>query len=323
MDIVITEDLQHPAFTRLAEKFSTVTDGKLWRDPARLESEISLARALIVRNQTQVTAKLLEAAPKLIAIGRVGVGLDNIDVAAATKLGIVVVAPLNANATSVAELAIGLVIALARKIPAADVSTKAGGWDRKTFTGMEIEGKTLGLCGFGRIGALVARRARAFGMRLMVFDPFLKRDSPAVLESGAVFCEKLEEMLGAADFVSLHMPLTAATHHLFDERRFAAMKPGSFFINTSRGGVMDESALIAALQTWHLAGAALDVREIEPPIKGSVLETMSNVILTPHVGAFTTEAQTRTFEAVAQDVERLLSGQPAINFVNIACPGRR
>lgn len=323
MDILISEDLQSPAFDRLAKKFSVQRDGKLWEDPSRLQTEIQNARVLIVRNQTQVTAKVLEAAPKLIGIGRVGVGLDNIDVPTATRLGVVIVAPLNANATSVAELALGMILALARKIPEGDRSTKAGGWDRRTFTGIELEGKTLGLCGFGRIGGMVAARAKAFGMRLMVYDPVLKADSPNIIASGATFCTQLEELLGSSDFVSLHLPLLPSTKKLFNAKIFAAMKPGSYFINTSRGGVMDEASLIEVLQKKHLAGAALDVREVEPPTTKGVLETMPNVILMPHIGAFTAEAQKRTFEAVADDVERLLTGQAATNFVNIAQPGSK
>jgi D-3-phosphoglycerate dehydrogenase len=323
MDILISEDLQSPALERLAKQFSVQRDGKLWEDPARLQAEIQNARVLIVRNQTQVTAKIMEAAPKLIGIGRVGVGLDNIDVNTATKLGIVVVAPLNANAVSVAELAFGLILALARKVPEGDRSTKAGGWDRRGFTGIELDGKTLGICGFGRIGGMVAARAKAFGMKLMVYDPVLKADSPAVVASGATYCAQLEELLGNSDFVSLHLPLVPATKKLFNAKMFAAMKPGSFFINTSRGGVMDETDLIAALLNKHLAGAALDVREIEPPGTKGVLETLPNVVLMPHVGAFTIEAQKRTFEAVADDMEHLLKGQPAANFVNIAQPNRK
>jgi D-3-phosphoglycerate dehydrogenase len=322
MDILISEDLRHPAFDRLAGKFSTVLDGGLWRDRARLQSQIGEARALVVRNQTQVTAELLAAVPKLIGIGRVGVGLDNINLEAASKLGIVVVAPLNANAVSVAELALGLMLALARKIPAADQSTKAGGWDRQGCTGIELEGKTLGICGFGRIGRLVADRARAFGMRLMAFDPLLKADSAALSAAGVTFCERLEDLLAEADFITLHLPLSSTTRHLFDARMFAAMKPGGYFINTSRGGVADESALLASLQRGGLAGAGLDVREVEPPAARSAFETLPNVILTPHVGAFTVEAQNRTFEAVADDLERLLSGHPAVNFVNMASPSR-
>ncbi len=322
MDILISEDLRHSAFDRLAGKFSTVMDATLWKNDAGLQPRVGEARVLVVRNQTQVTAKLLEAAPRLIGIGRVGVGLDNIDVAAASRLGIVVVAPLNANATSVAELALGLILALARKIPAADQSTKAGGWDRRSFTGIELDGKVLGVCGFGRIGRMAAERARAFGMRLVVFDPFLKEDSPALAATGAALCPRLEDLLGQSDFVTLHLPLTPETHHLLDARRFEAMKPGSYFINTSRGGVVEESALLAALQTGRLAGAALDVREVEPPAARTAFETLPNVILTPHIGAFTAEGQQRTFEAVADDLERLLTGRPAVNFVNMESPKR-
>lgn len=278
------------------------------------------ARAIMVRNQTQVTGDLITSAAMLIGVGRVGVGLDNIDVATASKLGVVVVAPLNANAVSVAELALGLMLALARKIPQSDRSTKGGGWDRRGCTGIELDGKTVAICGLGRIGRLVAVRARAFGMKVVVFDPFVKADSPALAETGATLCGKLEEALAKADFVSVHSPLTPETRHLFSTQAFAAMKRGAYFLNTSRGGVMDETALLAALQSGHLGGAALDVREIEPPTAKTAFETMDNVIVTPHVGAFTVESQARTFEAVASDLDHLLSGEPAINFVNFDRP---
>ena len=320
MDILISEDLQHPAIDRLAGNFSLLRDPRLWEDPARLLSAIRDARTLLVRNQTRVTAGLLAAAPHLIGIGRVGVGLDNIDVTAASQRGVVVVAPLSANAVSVAELTMGFIIALARKLPLADRSTRAGGWDRKGCTGLELDGKTLGICGFGRVGRLAASRARAFGMRVLVFDPFLDAGSPALSAGEATYCRRLEDLLAQADFVSLHLPLTPETKRLFNARLFDTMKRGSFFINTSRGGVVDEPALIQALQDQRLAGAALDVREVEPPAALGILETMPNVILSPHVGAFTAEAQQRTFEAVANDLERLLSGQPALNAVNAAPP---
>jgi D-3-phosphoglycerate dehydrogenase len=317
MDILITEDLQSPAIDKLVRKFKVVREPLLWKDAARLKTVIREARTVMVRNQTQLTAEILGAAEKLIGIGRVGVGLDNIDVAAATKLGIVVIAPLNANAVSVAELAMGLILALARKIPQCDRSTKAGEWDRKGCTGMELDGKTLGLCGFGRIGRLVAARAGAFGMRLMVFDPFVKADAPGFAETGAKLCATLEELLGASDFVTVHSPLTPETKHLFNSRTLAAMKRGAYLVNTSRGGVVDETALAEALKSGQLAGAALDVREVEPPKIRSELETMANVILMPHIGALTVESQQRPFEAVAGDVERLLTGQAAVNFVNM------
>lgn len=320
MDILITEDLQSKAIDRLEKKYKITRDASLWKDAARLKTAIGEARCIMVRNQTQVSAEILGAASKLVGIGRVGVGLDNIDVATASKLGVVVVAPLNANAVSVAELALGLMLALARKIPQADRSTKGGAWDRRGCTGIELDGKTVAICGLGRIGRLVAIRARAFGMKVEVFDPFVKADSPALAETGATLCGKLEEALAKADFVSVHSPLTPETKHLFNAHAFAAMKRGACFINTSRGGVMDEKALLSALQSGQLAGAALDVRETEPPAAKSAFDTMDNVILMPHIGAFTVESQARTFEAVASDLDHLLSGEPALNFVNFDRP---
>ncbi len=322
MDILISEDLQGPAIERLARKYEIVSDANLWREPSRLKAAIAEARAVLVRNQTQVNAELLEAAPKLVGVGRIGVGLDNIDVATASRLGIVVVAPLSANATSVAELTLGLILAMARKIPQSDRSTKEGEWDRKGCTGIELAGKTLALCGLGRIGGMVSKLGRAFGMRVVAFDPFVKTDSPVVHKSGALLCDSLEEALFQADFVSVHLPLTPETRQTFNKRMFAAIKPGAYFINTSRGAVVDEAAVVEALQNGRLAGAALDVREVEPPSARGALESMPNVILTPHIGAFTTEAQQRTFEAVATDIDRLLSGQPALNAVSFERPKR-
>jgi len=322
MDLLITEDLVSPAIQRLAEKYSIVSQADLWKNPAQLKQKIAETRAVMVRNQTKVTADLLASAPNLIAVARVGVGLDNIDVQAATNQGVVVLAPLNANAVSVAELTFGLMLALARKIAFADRSTKAGGWDRKSCTGIELDGKTLAICGLGRIGRLVGARAQAFGMKLVVFDPFVKKDSPALVELNAHLCQALEEAVSLADFVTVHSPLTAETRHMFNDRTFASMNKGSFFINTSRGGVMDETAVLNSLRSGHLAGAALDVRETEPPTSRTEFEKMDNVILTPHVGAFTTEAQTRTFEAVCDDLDRLFRGEPAMNYVNLAKPAR-
>jgi D-3-phosphoglycerate dehydrogenase len=323
MEILISEELDDPAVRKLCQKYTATRDDTLWSNPAKLKQMVAEVRTILVRNQTQLTAEILAAAPKLLGIGRVGVGLDNIDVAAATKLGIVVIAPLDANATSVAELTMGFILALARKIPQGDRSTKAGGWDRKACTGIELRGKRLALCGFGRIGRKVALLARAFGMETAIFDPFVKPNSPLLEETGATWAATLEEVLAGADFVSTHSPLTPETRHMFNQRTFARMKPGAFFINTSRGGVVDEAALAEELRSGHLAGAALDVREKEPPSEPSRLNTtMENVILTPHIGAFTVESQARSFEAVSGDLERLLSGEPAKNYVNIAVPNR-
>jgi D-3-phosphoglycerate dehydrogenase len=340
MDILVTEDLQSPAIDALAAQFSIVREPALWKDAAKLKAALADARTVMVRNQTQLTADVLAAAPKLIAIGRVGVGLDNIDLKTATERGIAVIAPLDANAVSVAELTLGLLLALARKIPHADRSTKAGGWDRRGCTGIELAGKTLAICGFGRIGKLVARRAAAFGMQLVVFDPFVKPGDATLAETGAMLCVKLDEALAQADFVTTHSPLTPETRRMFNAQTFAAMKRGAFFLNTSRGGVVDEAALLGALQSGHLAGAALDVREVEPPKvrcpafrrpdapehakawtpSETGFEDLDNVILLPHVGSFTHEAQARTFEAVCADLAHLLRGEPAANLVNR--PGR-
>ncbi|MBI4664667.1 MAG: hydroxyacid dehydrogenase [Verrucomicrobia bacterium] len=322
MDILIPEELTTTAVDRLNPRYRVVSDGGLWKDREKLRLAVSGARALMVRNQTQVTAKLLSAAPNLLAVGRLGVGLDNIDVEAASRLGIVVIAPLDANAPSVAELTMAFILALARKIPLADRSTKAGGWDRKGCMGIELEGKTLAICGFGRIGRLVARRARAFGLRILVFDPFVNPGLPEFTETQARHCARLEEALGEADFVSVHSPFTPETKRMFNARTFEAMKPGAFFINTSRGGIVDETALLRALESGHLAGAALDVREVEPPAGRAGFEALENVLLTPHIGAATTEAQTRTFETVAEDIDRVLRGESAMNFVNFARPKR-
>ncbi len=321
MDILISEDLDSPALQKLAAKYQIVREPELWKEPARLAERIGEARTILVRNQTQLTAEVLSGAKNLLAIGRIGVVVDNIDVKAATERGTVVIAPLNANATSVAEFTLGLILSLARKISFGDRSTRNGNWDRKNCTGIELDRKTILICGFGRVGRLVAARAKVFGMRIVVFDPLIAEDSTHIGEVGATLVTKLEEGLAVADFVTVHLPVTKDTKHLFNGKAFEAMKAGSFFINTARGAVMDEMALLIALKKKHLGGAALDVREVEPPKTKSEFEEMDNVILTPHIGAFTSEAQTRTMECVCEDLDRILRGEPAVNFVNIPKPG--
>lgn len=306
IDILVLEDLTSPAIDRLAQNFNITRASN---------DQLPSARAVMIRNQTKLTRELLTSAPNLLAIGRVGVGLDNIDLAAANDLGIVVIAPLEANAISVAELTLGLIISLARKIPQADRSTKSGAWDRRGCTGFELHGKTLALIGYGRIGKLVAARARAFEMRVIVYDPFIKQAEPNI-----TLLSNLREALAEADFVSIHTPLTPQTRNLIDAEALAALKPTAYLLNTSRGGIIDEAALLTALQQNKIAGAALDVRQTEPPTGENPFAKMDNVILTPHIGAFTHEAQTRTFEAVCSDLDRILRGQPALNFVNFASP---
>jgi D-3-phosphoglycerate dehydrogenase / 2-oxoglutarate reductase len=313
-DVLITEDLDAPSVRRLAERFKVERQVALWNE-ASLPEKIAGARAVMIRNQTKMTRAIIESASNLLAIGRVGVGLDNIDVAAATQAGVVVIAPLDANAVSVAELTTGLLVALARKIPMADRSTKAGGWDRKRCTGTELAGKTLALIGFGRIGKLVAARAYAFGMRVVVFDPFVKEDA-----AGVLVMSDLHAALAKADFVSVHAPLTAQTRGLIDAKAIASMKDGAFLLNTARGGIVDEAALADALTSGKISGAALDVREVEPPVGENVFAAMENVILTPHIASFTVEAQTRTFEAVCADLESILNGEAATHFINFPRP---
>ncbi len=275
-------------------------------------------QALIVRNQTDVTAALLEAATGLKVVGRVGVGLDNIDVAAATRLGIVVANTPDQNSISVAELAIGLMLGLARRISAADRSTRAGAWQRHRFTGTELYGGTLGVVGLGRIGFLTASRARALGMDIVAYDPFISADAAPVTELRAEMLE-LDDVMRRADVISCHLPATDATRGCLDYRRFALMKPSALFVNTSRGDVVDEPGLVRALREGRPAGAALDVRAGEPPVRGA-LEEMEQVILTPHIAAFTHQAQHLLVSAVCDDVAAILTGGRARHGVDLDRP---
>ncbi|HET9984584.1 MAG TPA: phosphoglycerate dehydrogenase [Longimicrobiales bacterium] len=244
--------------------------------------------AVIVRSATRITRSALQYADRLKVIGRAGVGVDNIDVEAATERGIAVLNAPSGNTISAAELTLALLLAAVRGVSAADRSMKSGEWDRKSFNGRELYGKTLGLVGAGRIGGEVAKRARAFGMRVVAYDPFLAPERARELE---IELEPLEEVLRRADVVTLHVPLTESTAGLIDENRLALMKRGAYLVNACRGGVVDEAALLRALETGRLAGAALDVFETEPLPPADPLRRAANVVLTPHLGAATKEAQ--------------------------------
>ena len=258
------------------------------------------AAGLIVRSATKVDASLLDGADSLRVVARAGVGVDNIDVDAATRRGVVVFNTPSANTLAAAEMTIALMLAVTRKVAAADHSVHDGVWDRASFQGVELYGKVLGLVGAGRIGREVAARARAFGMTVVACDPYLA-------DSVDVDLCPLEQVLAEADVVSLHVPLNDDTRHLIDARAIASMKPGSFLINASRGGVVDEAALVEALQTGHLAGAALDVYEQEPLPPESQLRSAPNLVLTPHLGASTAEAQRRVAVEAAELVHRALT----------------
>lgn len=317
-DILISENIIGAEMDALRAKFDAVFEPDLWKQPERLHAMIPDFRALIVRNQTRVTRELIAAGARLEVVGRAGVGLDNVDLQAASDHGVVVAFTPEQNANSVAELVIGLMLSLARMIPAADRDTKQGGWKRQQFTGIEILGKTLGVVGFGRIGASAAMKARALGMEIIAYDPFVDPESLKALELRAKVAS-FDEVLAASDFVSCHLPETPGTVNLFDYARFCAMKPGAYFINTSRGGVVDEDGLIRALQEKRIAGAALDVRRQEPAVP-SLLDGMENVILMPHVGAFTHEGQRRVVTAVCRDVAAVLGGESARYFANFSRP---
>ena len=233
-DILITEGIRGAAIDQLKTSHDVLFDPELWNSGQRLIDAASAARAIIVRNQTQVTRELLAAAPHLKIVGRAGAGLDNIDTVAAEELGVVVSYTPAENSVSVAELVIGLMLSLVRDLTAAIADTRSGGWDRQRFTGGELYGKTLGIIGFGRIGQLVAARARAFGMRLLAYDEFVPVDSPAVIETGALLVP-IDQLLAESDFVTVHVPLTPETRGFLGRQAFEAMKHSACFINSSSG----------------------------------------------------------------------------------------
>ena len=319
--ILISEKSAGPGIDELAREFEVVHEPTLGANPEALRAKLAEGfDALLVRNITRVDAALLGAAvPRLKVVGRLGVGLETIDVPAATAAGVVVSFAPEQNAISVAELTLGLMLALARKIPAADRDTHAGGWDRVGFTGVELYGKTLGLVGLGRIGFRVGTRARAFGMSVIAHDAYAHPDALVVAELGARLVS-LDELLATADFISCHMPDTPQTRGMFGQTQFRRMKPSAFFINTARGTAVDEPALVQALQEKRLAGAALDVRGQEPPGQGDPFSDLENVILTPHIAAFTAEGQRRVTSTVCADVRAVLNGGDAKNFANFSRP---
>jgi D-3-phosphoglycerate dehydrogenase len=279
----------------------------------RLAEVIADYDALVVRSMTQVTAELLAAGKKLKVVGRAGIGVDNVDVEAATERGILVVNAPTANLMSATEHTFALLLAVARNVPAADASMKAGVWDRKSFLGVELQGKTLGVIGFGRIGQRVAARARGFEMQVVAFDPFLDEQAARRLE---VELLSIEALLARADVVTLHTPLTEQTRNLLSKERIAGMKPGALLVNCGRGGVVDEEALLAALESGKLGGAGLDVFSEEPP-KDLRLVRHPKVVATPHIGAQTREAQERISKETAEMLLAALAGSLSVAAVNL------
>src|SRR5580693_1053001 len=290
----------------------TVKTGLKENDLLAIAAEYS---AIVVRSQTKITAKVIDAAKQLKVVGRAGVGIDNVDVDAATSRGVIVMNTPGGNTISTAEHAFSLLVSIARNIPQADASVKAGKWDRKSFEGVELHGKTIGIFGMGRIGTEVARRVIAFGMRPVAYDPYL---SPSRARSLQVeLLDDLDEVLAQSDFVTMHMPLTAETRHLINADRIAKMKRGARIVNCARGGLIDEQALFEALKSGQIASAALDVYETEPPPADFPLRTLPNIVFTPHLGASTAEAQESVGIEIAEAIRSLLLEGVIRNAVNI------
>jgi D-3-phosphoglycerate dehydrogenase len=293
--------------------FQVETSGGLKED--ELIARIADLDALIVRSATKVTAKALAAATRLKVIGRAGVGVDNVNVEAATERGIVVMNTPGGNTISTAEHTFSLLLSLARKIPQAHASMVAGKWDRKSFEGTELCGKTLGIVGMGRIGGEVARRAIAFGMTVVAYDPYLVQSRARSLQ--VELADDLSALLGRADFITVHMPMTAETKNILNAATIAQCKPGVRIINCARGGLVEEAALFEALKSGHVAGAALDVYEKEPPADDLPFRSLPNVVLTPHLGASTSEAQESVGIEIAQAISEFLLNGIINNAVNV------
>ena len=307
MRIVISEFMDAPAVAQLAAQHDVLYDTALVDDAPRLLIEAAHANAIVVRNRTQVRGELLAALRQCRVVGRLGVGLDNIDVAACEARGMTVIPATGANALSVAEYVVGTAMLLLRGAYQRSADVAAGSWPRSALSnGREVSGKTLGLIGFGSIGQLTARLAQGLGMTVVAFDAMMDAANPAFAQTG-VLCMALDELTAAADVISLHVPLLASTRDLFNAQRIAAMKPGSVLINTARGGVVNEAALAAALKAGHLGGAAIDVFAVEPVPANSVWVGCSNLLLTPHIAGVTAEANERVSALIAERVLKALN----------------
>ncbi len=311
--VLVADSLSEAGLDRLqdAADAELVTPSGMGR--AGLLEAIENADAMIVRSSTRVDAEALAAGRRLKVVGRAGVGLDNIDVDAATRQGVLVMNTPGANATATAEHTWALLLALCRRLPAADASVRSGAWDRARFTGLQLHGKTLGIVGLGRVGRIVAQQARGFGMEVLACDPYLSEDVAAELQVKLV---DLDRLFAESDVVTLHTPLTDATRNFVDAGRLASMKPGAFLVNCARGELVDEAAVAAALDQGPLTGAAFDVFAQEPPA-GSPLSGRDDVVLTPHIGASTVEAQRDVSVQIVDQVLAALRGEEYRNAVNL------
>lgn len=307
-DIVISEFMDEEYIAAIAGGYASHYDPNLVDDPDALKAHLSDARALVVRNRTQVDQGLLDAAPQLKVVGRLGVGLDNIDLSACEKRGVVVCPATGANDASVAEWVMASAMMLLRSAFQSRSQMLAGEWPRQQSMGGETAGKTLGLIGFGSIARVTATKAKALGMRVVAFDPYVPADDDCWQDTKPV--EHLGDLLSVADAVSLHVPLTDATHHLMDAEALGQMKAGAILINASRGGTVDEKALVEVLRSGRLAGAALDVFETEPLTEAAAapFAGLPNLVLTPHIAGITIESNQRVSKVTMENVVRVLEG---------------
>jgi D-3-phosphoglycerate dehydrogenase / 2-oxoglutarate reductase len=312
MKVLVTERLSAAGTERLREHLEV--DEKVGLSPDELAEIIGGYDALVVRSATKVEASLLDQAHNLKVIGRAGIGLDNVDVDAATKHGILVVNAPQSNVLSAAEHTMALLLAQARNIPQAHVALTSGSWEREKWQGVELHGKTLGIVGLGRVGTLVAQRASAFGMRLVAYDPYIAPDRAA--QMGVDLAETVADVCARADFITIHLPKTTETTGIIGARELDAVKPGVRIVNTARGGLIDEAALVQALRDGRVAGAAVDVFEGEP-VTDHDLFGLPNVVVTPHLGASTAEAQDKAGLAIAEQVLLALRGEFVPYAVNV------
>ena len=316
--VLVSDDLSTEAITILREAGLEV-DVKVGLAPEALEAIIGGYDALAVRSATKVNARLLEKAARLKVVGRAGVGVDNVDLEAATRRGVVVMNTPGGSSVTVAELALAMMGSIYRHVAAATASVKAGRWEKKKFQGRELCGKTLGVVGIGHIGSILVGRCLGLGMKAVAYDPFITAEAAAKL---GVTLVTLDELWRRADVISLHVPLTEQTRNMVNATTLARMKKGAVLVNCARGGIVDERALAEALASGHLGGAALDVFEKEPPPADHPLFKLDNVVLTPHLGASTEEAQAAVASAVARQLVRYLQAGEVQNAVNVPSLGR-
>ena len=311
--ILVTEEIAEGGLARLRDAGHEV-DVRLGLSSEELLSTVPGADALIIRSATKVTEAVLEAAQDLIVVGRAGIGVDNVDVAAATRRGVMVVNAPQSNILSAAEQAMALLLAQARNIPQAHAALKAGKWERSRWEGVEVHGKTLGVVGLGRVGALVAQRALAFGMRLVAYDPYVSKDRARQM---GVDLMSLEEVVKVADFLTVHLPKTPETLGIIGKELLSQAKPGLRLVNTARGGIVDEDALAEAVRSGVVAGAGLDVFAEEPTTSSPLFE-LDSVVVTPHLGASTREAQDKAGDTIAEMVLLALGGDFVPFAVNVS-----